>query len=176
MRTGPAPAFAPPGFTSSAGPDQGWTTYASEEEGFSISLPPGWEVFVEDLAPKLMFAARESDPGQVKFSDGNFPFLQVIRVPASGHEIPSLHSDALRRMLSDNKEVDSEVLVEPGYFPAGKAYVLRYTVTSDFGWTSVTMYSWLRRTSEYRLVIAVPLDRQNEYSGLPDSIAKTFLP
>lgn len=168
------PTFGPPGLTASAAPD-GWTTYTSDVNGFSISLPPGWEPYPDD-DPKAMLSALESDPGHAKFPDGMTPALTLIRLGGALHYPPGRYEDLIRRGISRLKHVDSKVLMESVYLPAGKAHVFRYTMTSKAGVWWVTWYVWLDSTWEYRLIIAVPLDRQNEYAALSDSIARSFAP
>ena len=158
-----SPTLAPPGTTAPVASDE-WTEHTAE--GFSLSLPSSWDATEDTAGRKLKLIAQ----------DGDGAILQVIQLPGPRNKKPSQYFEFVRFMIASNKRSTSKVLMEPVTLPAGKGYVFHGTVTSPSGPASMTMYAWLHRESEYRLLFITMLGQQEEYAPVFEDIARTFSP
>jgi hypothetical protein len=161
---------APDGFVASSGPD-GWTRYASEGQGFSISLPPKWAPYLtsDPGTPNALTARDYGPPYRGAVGAG----LWVTVWPLSGQEVPQTYWRNVLRNISGDPHTVS-VQMSRTRLPAGSAFVFHVVTTRKGLTASTTMYALLHGPMDYRLIFEAPVKHAITYSSEFNDIARTF--
>lgn len=170
----PGTSVVPPGFTATSGND-GWTTYASVRDDFSIALPPGWQAIVKGGGgPRAKFNAFDREPTYAPPIQADVPQLLVLRLPAAEGVNARRYYQLVRLQFSQHQDLVGEVDMATVRLPEGRAYVFNADFNGPTGQESTTTYAFLRGTAEYRLAFFLPEAFANQYATEFESIAKTF--
>ncbi len=149
----------------------GWTRSISEDVGFVIELPPGWNATgrLPTLSRKLEFSAFH---GSTPPAPGERPSIFVSKYVAGQGLPPRRVLEHLSRKSYDGIVRRSEL--EKTQLSHGRAYVYTGTWTSDVGPLRETTYGFVDGRSAYTLTFIGVTWQMEEYQEVFVDVANSF--